>query len=127
LKSFKGRDRSLYVLLIKNYIIYTLVMVALMMVIYFGRVLAEKTIIQAPRVNRPLGGGELLERGEYENLTLKKLLGTQGSFEILDPDGNLIYTDREGDEEGYTARELALIPVYNTPYSYKASEYEAEN
>ena len=127
MKSFKGRDRSLYVLLIKNYIIYTLVMVALMMVIYFGRVLAEKTIIQAPRVNRPLGGGELLERGEYENLTLKKLLGTQGSFEILDLDGNLIYTDREGDEEGYTARELALIPVYNTPYSYKASEYEAEN
>ena len=108
MKSFKGRDRSLYVLLIKNYIIYTLVIVVLMMVIYFGRVLVENTIIQAPRVNRPLGGIELLERGEYENLTLKKLLGTQGSFEILDLDGNLIYTDREGDEEGYTARELAL-------------------
>lgn len=71
MKSFKGRDRSLYVLLIKNYIIYTLVIVVLMMVIYFGRVLVEKTIIQAPRVNRPLGGIELLERGEYENLTLK--------------------------------------------------------
>lgn len=127
MKSFKGRDRSLYALLIKNYIIYTLVMVGLMMIIYFARVLAEKTIIQAPRVNRPLGGRELLERGEYEALTLKKLLGTQGSFEILDQEGNLIYTDREGDEEGYTARELALIPEYNAPYSYMASEYETED
>ena len=54
MKSFKGKDRSLYVLLIKNYIIYTLVMVVLMMLIYFGRVFVEKTIIQPPKMNRPL-------------------------------------------------------------------------
>ena len=76
MKSFKGKDRSLYVLLIKNYIIYTLVMVVLMMLIYFGRVFVEKTIIQPPKMNRTLGGRELLESGEYESLTLKKLLGS---------------------------------------------------
>ena len=93
MKSFKGKDRSLYVLLIKNYIIYTLVMVVLMMLIYFGRVFVEKTIIQPPKMNRPLGGRELLESGEYESLTLKKLLGSEGGFEILDCEGHLLYSD----------------------------------
>lgn len=127
MKSFKGKDRSLYVLLIKNYIIYTLVMVVLMMLIYFGRVFVEKTIIQPPKMNRPLGGRELLESGEYESLTLKKLLGSEGGFEILDCEGHLLYSDYEGQRLEYTPQELEFIPEYNTPYFYQSSEYMTQD
>lgn len=123
MKSYKTRDRSLYVLLIKNYIIFTLVMAFLMVMIYFLELFVEESIIQSPKVDRPLGGQEALLSGEYEKLSLKKLLGAAGYIEILDEQRNVIYSDYPEGGEGYTEREVRYIPEYNTPHIYSKSEY----
>ncbi|MBO5056556.1 MAG: HAMP domain-containing histidine kinase [Lachnospiraceae bacterium] len=123
MKNYKSKDRSLYILLIKNYIIYTLVMVFLMMSIYFFELLVEKSIIQSPRVDKPLGGQELLKAGEYEKLDLKTLLGATGYFVVLDENGQLVYTDNPDRNESYTKREIECIPEYNSPYIYTATVY----
>lgn len=120
MKNYKSKDRSLYILLIKNYIIYTLVMVLLMLGIYFFELLVEESIIQSPRVHKSLGGQELLKAGEYEELDLKELLGSTGYFEVLDESGLLIYSDYSGRNESYTKREIECIPEYNSHDIYTA-------
>lgn len=127
MKNYKSKDRSLYILLIKNYIIYTLVMVLLMLGIYFFELLVEESIIQSPKVHKPLGGQELLKAGEYEKLDLKELLGSTGYFEVLDESGLLIYSDYSGRNENYTKREIECIPEYNSHDIYTATVYSAED
>lgn len=127
MKSYKRKDKSLYELLIKNYIIFTLVLIFLMLVIYFFEMLVEESIIQSPKVNRPIGGQEFLRSGNYEKLNLKKLLGSAGYFEILDSDGTLIYTDHEGSNECYTKAEIQYIPEYNSPNMFQAAIYLTED
>lgn len=123
MKSYKTRDRSLYVLLIKNYIIFSLVMVLIMVMLTFLKLFAEKSIIQSPRVDRPLGGQEALLAGEYEKLSLKKLLGAAGFIEVLDENRTLLYSDYGAGSGSYTERELQYIPFYDTSYLYTKTEY----
>ena len=126
MKRYQAKDKSLYVLLIKNYIIFTLVMAALMLVLYFAEGWAEQQIIQPPRREGPLGGIRLLLAGEYEKLSMEKLLGTSGYFEILNEDGELIYSDGE-EKRSYTRQEISYIPAYDTALFYEATEYPSAN
>ena len=96
MKSYKTKEKSLYALLIKNYIIFSLALIFLILGVYILEMKAEEIIIQRPRVNQPIGKQELLKAGEYEKLNLGKLLGTEGYFEILDENGKQLYTDYEG-------------------------------
>ncbi|MGN1180239.1 MAG: ATP-binding protein [Suilimivivens sp.] len=127
MKNCKRKEKSLYVLLIKNYIIFTLVLVLLMLGIYFLEVAVLESITQKPKVNRPIGEQELLKTGQYEKLNLKKLLGSTGYFEILDEEGKQIYTDYEGNRESYTERELLCIPEYNAGISFEKRTYLNES
>lgn len=129
MKSSKKRDRSFYVLLMKNYIIFTLVMGVLMVIVYFLEVLAEESIMMMPRTDRPLGGVELLLQGNYEELDMKKLLGAEGYFEVLDEENRVIFTDNPDRTalgpaaSSYSEREVEFIPEYRTPYHYNRIEY----
>lgn len=127
MKSYKTKEKSLYALLIKNYIIFTLVLIFLILGVYILEMKAEEIIIQRPRVNQPIGKQEFLKAGEYEKLNLGKLLGTEGYFEILDENGKQLYTDYEGRSESYTESELALIPEYNTSRKFQKKTYVAED
>lgn len=126
MKKYKAKDKSLYVLLIKNYVIFTLVMALLMLVVYFFEAWAEERIIQSPRTDRPLGGQELLRAGNYEKLSMEKLLGTSGYFEILDEDGAVVYAQEAG-KESYTEKEVQYIPEYDAQIVYTAAEYVTES
>ncbi len=126
MKNYKRKEKSLYTLLIKNYIIFTLVLGLLIITVYLAERVMEKNIIQKPRVNRPIGCQELLKAGEYEKLDLKKLLGSAGYFEILDREGKRLYTDHEGSSEDYTQSELACIPEYNTTKNFMQQVYYTE-
>lgn len=127
MKNYKRKEKSLYELLVKNYIIFTMVLIFLMLSIYFLEMLIEKSIVQPPRVNRPIGESELLLAGEYDKLSLKKLLGSAGYFEILDGSGNVIYTDYEGVHENYTETEVLYIPEYNSSSLFSATVYVTED
>lgn len=125
MKKYKTKEKSLYTLLIKNYIIFTFVMATLMFLLYFAEAWVENRIIQPPRTEDPIGGEELLKNGDYERLSMKKLLGTSGEFEVLDENGVVIFaTEEEGE---YSPQEIAYIPLYNSPLSYKASTYITES
>ena len=126
MKRFKSNDKSLYVLLIKNYLIFSLVMVVLMVLIYFLEEAAEKRILQSPRNDGEIGGMQLLEAGEYEKLDMKKLLGTSGYFEILNEENQVIYTDSGMEKEAYTEREIACVLEYDSPEMYMVTEYETQ-
>lgn len=127
MKSYKRKEKSLYELLVKNYIIFTLVLALLMLGIYFIEMVVENSILQPPKVDRPIGGQELLKAGNYEKLNLKILLGSSGYFEILDKDASLIYTDYTGSRENYTKEEIRYIPEYNSNKNFLATVYLTED
>lgn len=127
MKNYKRKEKSLYELLVKNYIIFTLVLIFLILSIYFLERQIEQSIIQQPKVTRPIGKRELLVSGEYEKLSLKKLLGSAGYFEILDEEGNLLYSDVEGSHEQYTQTELCCIPEYDSSDLFSAAVYTTED
>lgn len=126
MKNFKTKEKSLYVLLIKNYIIFSMVTVFLMVAVFLLESLIEESIIQSPKVEDSLGGQELLKEGDYEKLSMKKLLGAAGYFEILDAERKLVYTDQEMEPESYTERELECILPYDTAETYEVTEYSNE-
>ena len=126
MKRYQTKDKSLYVLLIKNYVVFTLVMAILMLVLYFAEGWAERRILQPPRRNGALGGQNLLLSGEFEKLSMEKLLGTSGYFEILDKEQQLIYSDTE-EQRTYTPKEISYIPAYGTSLTYEATEYSTKD
>ena len=123
MKNYKRKEKSLYELLVKNYIIFTLVLIFLILSIYFLEMFIEQSIIQPPKVNRPIGKQDLLTSGEYEKLSLKKLLGSAGYFEILDTEGNVLYSESEGGHEHYTPEEILYIPEYDSSKLFSATVY----
>ncbi len=125
MKRYQSKDKSLYVLLIKNYVIFTLVMATLMLLLYLAETWAERQIVQPLRREEPLGGRSLLLSGEYDKLSMEKLLGTSGYFEILDKEQKLIYSDGE-ESRSYTLQEIAYIPAYDSILTYEATEYTAK-
>lgn len=127
MKSYKRKEKSLYELLVKNYIVFTLVLALLILGIYFIEMLVENSILQSPKVDRPIGGQELLMSGNYEKLNLKILLGSSGYFEILNADGDLIYTDYTGRRENYTKEEIRYIPEYNSDKTFFSTVYLTED
>lgn len=127
MKNYKRKEKSLYELLVKNYIIFTLVLIFLMILIRSVETLIEQSIIQPPRAGRPIGKQELLASGEYEKLNLKKLLGSTGYFEVLDGDGSVIYSDFADSHEDYTSMEIFCIPEYNSSHLFSSTEYTMED
>lgn len=122
MKRYKTKEKSLYVFLIKNYVIFTLVMAALLLILNLAKEWTQDRIMRLPRKDEVIGGLSLLTAGEYEKLSMEKMLMTSGFFEILDDEGNVIYAQEEN-KEGYSVQELAYIPFYNSPVTYEATEY----
>lgn len=126
MKRNKAKEKSLYVLLIKNYVLFTLTMAILMLVLYFAQAWAEQQIIKPPRRQEPLGGQSLLLAGEFQKLSMEKLLGSSGYFEILDGEQKLVFSDGKGKRE-YTKTEISYIPAYDASFIYEATEYTTAN
>lgn len=131
MKNSKTVDRSLYLLLVKNYIVFTLVMAVIVLGIYGLQLLVERSILKQPDMDKPPGAQELLDTEDYEALTMKKLLGTSGYFEVVDGQGNLLYTDRKDvvakEALSYTMGELQSIQPYDSPYMFSLTEYDTQD
>lgn len=60
---------------------------------------------------------------------MKRLLGAEGYFEVLDEENRVIYTDNPdrtalgSAASFYSEREVEFIPEYRTPYHYNRIEY----
>lgn len=129
MKNSKTGERSLYLLLVKNYIVFTLVMALFVLGIYGIQMLVERKIIRPPDMDKPLGGQKQLVSEDYDSLTMKKLLGTFGYFEVVDEQGKVIYTENAIADDAlsnYTEDELQSIQAYDSPYVYSLTEYDTQ-
>lgn len=112
------KSGSFFALLIKQYIIFTLVVVILIYSLIIIEKQIENTILRYPRIDRPLGQQELILAGKYKQLKMKKMLGTDGYFEVLDKDHKVIYSDRPEIQNTYSELEIRCIPEYDSNESY---------
>lgn len=103
---------SFFSLLIKNYVAFTAVNVALVIIIFSlgSVVLAAHLKMPGSNVERQLS---LLESGRYDKIKDYKLTGPSGYFEILNENNKVVYiSDSSKKKEVYTEGELACIPDY---------------
>lgn len=122
MKKYKTKDKSLYVLLVRNYVIFTLTMAVLMLVLYLVQDWTEQRIMQPPRRGESLKKEHLLRAGEYEKLSVKKMFGAAGYFEVLNEELNVVFSDGKESRQ-YSREELSYIPFYDTSLFYDATEY----
>ena len=125
MKNYKAKDKSLYGLLIRNYVIFTLTMAVLMLVLYFVQDWVEQRIMQPSRRGEALKREHLLRAGEYEKLSVKKMLGATGFFEVLNGELCVVFTDGEEIRQ-YTEEEISYIPTYDASLIYNATEYATD-
>ena len=116
---------SLFGLLAKNYLLFTLTLLA----IGGGVFLLWNTWLD--QIYRPVNWNALLQsealvQGDYESLT-GYLSGAGNAFAVYDSAGKLVYASGEGFDPAYTAGELACIPAYMDTTTTDAYETTGED
>ena len=82
MKSYKKKEKSLYTLLIKNYVIFAAVLLLAVQILGLLEELMDQKIARLPRIDHPVGEQEKLADEDYGSLSMKALLGTEGYFDI---------------------------------------------
>lgn len=127
MKSYKKKEKSLYTLLIKNYVIFAAVLLLAVQILGLLEELMDQKIARLPRIDHPVGEQEKLADEDYGFLSMKALLGTEGYFDIYTAAGERLYTDYDAFGSSYTLKEISLIPECNTHVSYETKNYEMED
>ena len=127
MKSYKKKEKSLYTLLIKNYVIFAAVLLLAVQILGLLEELMDQKIARLPRIDHPVGEQEKLADEDYGSLSMKALLGTEGYFDIYTAAGERLYTDYDAFGSSYTPEEISLIPECNTHVSYETKNYEMED
>ena len=127
MKSYKKKEKSLYTLLIKNYVIFAAVLLLAVQILGLLEELMDQKITRLPRIDHPVGEQEKLADEDYGSLSMKALLGTEGYFDIYTAAGERLYTDYDAFGSSYTLKEISLIPECNTHVSYEIKNYEMED
>lgn len=119
---------SFFSLLIKNYIVFTAVNIILLLgVVIVGMVVMSLSL------DMPIGQiteqKELLDEGNYNELKIEKIVGTNGYIEILDADGQVIFSggNMKSQRERYTLGEIScMLDLENPQYVVEVyKEYDA--
>lgn len=113
-------------LLIKQYMIFTLVVIMLIFILISIENQIESRILNSPRIDRPLGQQELILEGKYKQLKMKKLLGTDGYFEVLDKNNKVIYSDKPEIQNTYSEQVVRCIPEYDSNEYYWLETFNTE-
>lgn len=125
MKKFKKKDKSLYVLIIRNYLIFSLVMVGLMLLFYLAQGMLKERLAGRSAADWELSGKEFLLAGNYDALSMEKLLGHPGFFEIADDTGMVIYPKESAGKKQYSAQELSFILPFDSQERYRVTTYHS--
>ena len=124
MKICKKRSRgSIFSLLLKNYIIFTIVIViTLFAITFFG------TKLFPSKAQIPLGLSEveknILKDGDYKKLDFRQIAGPNGVIDILDESNDVIYhMGVDNYIDTYTDRELEFIHNYDGGDTYNDLYY----
>ncbi|NTV77637.1 MAG: hypothetical protein HGA25_00460, partial [Clostridiales bacterium] len=114
-------------LLVKNYIVFTLAIALVAAVIIYSMIFMENTFLGAAKTENLLKQENILKLGEYAQLNEEELFGKKGFFEILNEKNELIYTSNSiKSTKIYTLGEISCMKEYfSSKYVYVA-EYEKE-
>lgn len=114
-------------LLVKNYIVFTLAIALVAAVIIYSMIFMENTFLGAAKTENLLKKENILKLGEYAQLDEDELFGKKGFFEILNNKNELIYTSNSfKSTQIYTLGEIECMKEYfSSKYVYVA-EYEKE-
>jgi hypothetical protein len=96
LKSYKKKEKSLYTLLIKNYVIFAAVLLLAVQILGLLEELMDQKIARLPRIDHPVGEQEKLADEDYGSLSMK----------ALERKAILIYIQQR--EKGYTQTMMLL-------------------
>lgn len=125
--AIKLKNRSFFVLLVKNYIVFTLALAIVAAAIIYSMMLFERNYMGVPKTEDILKKVSLLKSENYEKLNTKELFGNNGFFEIVNSEDQIIYSsDKMRSLKSYTQGELESIhDFFSSQYMY-AVEYENE-
>ena len=125
--AIKSKNRSFFILLVKNYILFTLALALIAAAILYSVMAVEKTYMGVPQTEKILEKDSLLKSGNYEKLDTKTLFGNHGFFEVLNSDNEVIYfSDASRSTKSYTGDEVSLIKDFFSSQSRYAAEYKNE-
>lgn len=105
-----ARSGSLVALLAKNYLAFTLVLLALVGGVYLLWNTVTDSLLSGTDV-AALQDDPAVSRQRYDQVAVKKYLGANGAFAVFSPQGKAVYTSEPG-FGALSADELACVPFY---------------
>ena len=125
MRSKKKVRGSFFTLLLKGYVIFTVVLVGIIFSIFIGSIYGLLRLVEKEELNQIQAYKSVLERERYDELPIEKIAGEDSYFAIVDESNELIYKSKSGVEYNILTRdELKYVPRYDTSYSSHVSEFE---
>lgn len=120
MKKCKRQQGGIFLLLIKYYVIFTVMLMSCGIVITsIANLILEKTYNLSSGLSDKQKA--ILSEEDFNKLNIKKIAGTDGVIEVLDENNNIIFnSNKNHNKDSYTERELAFIPncdFYNNDIS----------
>lgn len=113
MKKCKRKQHGIFLLLIKYYVIFTIiVMVCGVAISCIANLILEKT----SNFSLVISDEQklILSEENFNKLNVKEIAGVDGVIEILDENNNIIYnSNKNHNKDSYTERELSFIPTYD--------------
>lgn len=112
MKKYKKERGGIFLLLIRSYIFFSIIVVLSGIAIgIFSMIMIEK--ISGATLEITDNDKKILRNEEFDKLDLRSIAGYGGIIEILDENNDVIYTSsNESNKSSYTERELKLIQDY---------------
>lgn len=125
MKSKKKVRGSFFTLLLKGYVIFTIVLVMVIFSIFIGSVYGFVKIVEKEESEGIQDYKIVLEEGKYEELPIEKVAGKGSYFAIVNESNEIIYKSKLGVEYNIlNMDELEHVPRYDASYSSYVSEFE---
>lgn len=125
-KSKLNKKNSFFTLLIKNYLLFTIVNIVIIFSIILLAALIMMKSFDFP-YGEPSSQSDIFKSGQYSNLNIKNLVGEKGYIQIIDKENKVIYSGGNVDEDevkSYTNKEIEYIPLYgSTSYDIQSKSY----
>ncbi|MDK2807476.1 MAG: hypothetical protein PWP24_207 [Clostridiales bacterium] len=106
------KNASFFVVLIKSYIYFTLLVAVVLLALFATFTVISDKAYQEAKIEKLPKQMKELKNENYNTIKTKKIFGKTGYFDILDESDQIIYTSKETVRASYTSEELSCISDY---------------
>ena len=117
---------NFFSLFAKGYIGFTVALILITGATFYLNQIYFENLARVPDIDS-LIEDPALESGAYEEVPVRKLLGTGGAFAVLDQKGNVLYRSSEEIKGSFTTGEIDAIPQYNEDSFVDHLDFTAED